>query len=45
MHRIPETLNRQAWMPLLILLGLAEPVVYFFGEQYGLLHSNTIFSG
>lgn len=29
----------------LLLLGLAEPVVYFFGEQYGLLHSNTIFSG
>jgi len=28
-----------------ILLGLAEPVVYFFGEQYGILHSNTIFSG
>lgn len=32
-------------LPLLILLGLAQPVVYFFGEQYGLLHSNTIFSG
>ena len=31
-------------LPLLIL-GLAEPVVYFFGEQYGLLHANTIFSG
>ena len=30
---------------LLICLGLAEPVVYFFGEQYGLLHSSTIFSG
>lgn len=30
---------------LLVCLGLAEPVVYFFGEQYGLLHSNTIFSG
>ena len=30
---------------LLFCLGLAEPVVYFFGEQYGLLHSNTIFSG
>ncbi len=30
---------------LLIVLGLAEPVVYFFGEQYGILHSNTIFSG
>lgn len=32
-------------MLLLFCLGLAEPVVYFFGEQYGLLHSNTIFSG
>ena len=30
---------------LLLLLALAEPVVYFFGEQYGILHSNTIFSG
>ena len=30
---------------LLVCLGLAEPVVYFFGEQYGILHSNTIFSG
>ncbi len=30
---------------LLVLLGLVEPVIYFFGEQYGLLHSNTIFSG
>lgn len=30
---------------MLLLLGLAEPVVYFFGEQYGILHSNTIFSG
>ena len=31
------------WKPL--LLGLMEPVVYFFGEQYGILHSNTSFSG
>ena len=30
---------------LAILLGLCEPVIYFFGEQYGILHSNTIFSG
>ncbi len=30
---------------LLVVLGLAEPVVYYFGEQYGLLHSSTIFSG
>ena len=29
----------------LLLLGLFEPVVYFFGEQYGILHSSTIFSG
>ncbi len=30
---------------MMILLGLAQPVLYFFGEQYGLLHSSTIFSG
>ena len=29
----------------LLLLGLIEPVIYFFGEQYGLLHSTTSFSG
>ncbi len=32
-------------LPWLLLLGLLEPVLYFFGEQYGLLHSTTIFSG
>jgi drug/metabolite transporter (DMT)-like permease len=31
-------------MPLL-LLGFLEPVIYFFGEQYGILHSSTVFSG
>ena len=31
------------WKPF--LLGLMEPVIYFFGEQYGILHSNTSFSG
>ena len=35
--------NKKLWP--LFLLGLMEPVVYFFGEQYGILHSNTIFSG
>lgn len=30
---------------MLLLLGLMEPVVYFIGEQYGILHSSTIFSG
>ena len=29
----------------LVVLGMLEPVIYFFGEQYGILHSNTIFSG
>ncbi len=29
----------------LIMLGLFQPVIYFFGEQYGILHSSTIFSG
>ncbi len=29
----------------LLLLGLLQPVLYFFGEQYGLLHSTTVFSG
>lgn len=35
--------NKRAF--LLVLLGLCEPVIYFFGEQYGILHSSTIFSG
>ena len=35
--------GKALWKPL--LLGLMEPVVYFFGEQYGILHSNTVFSG
>ena len=30
---------------LLLLLGFMEPVIYFIGEQYGILHSSTIFSG
>lgn len=33
-----------ALLPLLAL-GLAQPVVYFFGEQYGILHATTGFSG
>lgn len=28
-----------------LLMGLMEPVVYFIGEEYGVLHSTTIFSG
>lgn len=30
---------------LLTVLGLFQPVLYFFGEQYGILHSTTVFSG
>ena len=35
--------GKRVW--LLIVLGLLEPVIYFFGEQYGILHSGTVFSG
>ena len=37
-------LRGKSILPLMIL-GFLEPVVYFFGEQYGLLHSSTVFSG
>ena len=37
-------LREKSLRPLL-LLGLIEPVIYFFGEQYGILHSSTSFSG
>ena len=37
-------LKGKSLRPLLIL-GLMQPVVYFIGEQYGILHSTTIFSG
>ena len=35
--------GKALWKP--ILLGMMQPVIYFFGEQYGILHSNTVFSG
>ena len=38
------TLLSKSLLPLL-LLGMCEPVIYFFGEQYGILHSSTVFSG
>ncbi len=37
-------LKGKSFLPL-IVLGLMEPVVYFFGELIGIEHSNTIFSG
>ena len=35
---------KHAALPLLAL-GLAQPAVYFLGEQFGILHSTTGFSG
>ena len=35
---------KHAFLPLLAL-GLAQPAVYFLGEQFGILHSTTGFSG
>ena len=35
--------GRRILLPL--LMGLMEPVVYFIGEEYGVIHSTTIFSG
>lgn len=29
----------------LVALGLMEPVIYFFGEQYGIIYAGTVFSG
>lgn len=34
---------KRIWLPL--LMGLMEPVVYFIGEELGVIHSTTIFSG
>ena len=49
MHAFPRQLGRlrearESLLPLLAL-GLAQPVIYFLGEQYGILHSTTGFSG
>ena len=35
---------RKLLLPLLAL-GMAQPVIYFLGEQFGILHSTTSFSG
>jgi drug/metabolite transporter (DMT)-like permease len=49
MHCFPRQVGRLreakgVFLPLLAL-GMAQPVIYFFGEQYGILHSTTSFSG
>ena len=50
LHLFPRRIGRDLRMEgkklwLLVALGLAQPVCYFFSEQYGILHSTTIFSG
>ena len=44
LRRAELHLKGRSLLPLL-LLGLMQPVIYFIGEQYGILHSTTIFSG
>lgn len=39
----PRLRGKRVW--LLLVLGALEPVIYFFGEQYGIIHSGTVFSG
>ncbi len=34
---------KRIWLPA--LMGLMEPVIYFIGEENGMMHSTTIFSG
>ena len=43
--RLGDCHLREKHISPLVFLGLLEPVIYFYGEQYGILHSNTIFSG
>ena len=50
LHLFPRRISRDLRLGakrfwLLVALGLAQPVCYFFSEQYGILHSTTIFSG
>ena len=44
-RRLAELKTVKKDLPLLLALGLAQPVVYFFAEQFGILHSTTGFSG
>lgn len=49
MHLFPRQLAGMRFKPkqlfLLLALGVFQPALYFFGEQFGILHSTTIFSG
>lgn len=49
MHLFPRQLAGMRCKPrqllLLLALGVFQPALYFFGEQFGILHSTTIFSG
>ena len=49
MHLFPRQLARlreaRGYLLPLVALGMAQPVIYFLGEQFGILHSSTSFSG
>ncbi len=49
MHLFPKQLGGLRCKPrvllMLAVLGIFQPALYFFGEQFGILHSTTIFSG
>lgn len=49
MHLFPRHVARlreaKGFLLPLVALGMAQPVIYFLGEQFGILHSTTSFSG
>ena len=49
MHLFPRQVARlreaKGFLLPLVALGMAQPVIYFLGEQFGILHSTTSFSG
>ena len=49
MHLFPCQVARlreaKGFLLPLVALGIAQPVIYFLGEQFGILHSTTSFSG
>lgn len=45
LFRVVKVSFRGKRILLPLIMGLMEPVIYFIGEEYGVLHSTTIFSG
>ncbi len=45
LHKRPKISFKGKKIKGLLLLGFCEPVIYFIGEQYGLKHTNSAFTG